>query len=73
MKPVKLKEHQNANHQGNMSDSRNTFLQQKVRFERGKTLDRHGFNTTGKPRLEASYKVAYQIAKDKSCIVLLKH
>ena len=33
MKPVKLKEHQNANHPGNISDSRDTFLQKKARFK----------------------------------------
>ena len=33
MKPVKLKEHLNTNHPGNISDSRDTFLQKKARFE----------------------------------------
>ena len=48
-----------------ISDSRNAFLQKKARFERGGTLDKHGFIPTGKPLLEASYKIAYQIAKNK--------
>ena len=65
MKPVKLKDHLISNHSGNVSDSRNVFLQKKARFERGGTLDKHGFIPTGKPLLEASYKIAYQIAKNK--------
>ena len=65
MKPVKLKDHLISNHPGNVSESRNAFLQKKARFERGGTLDKHGFIPTGKPLLEASYKIAYQIAKNK--------
>ena len=33
MKPVKLREHLNANHPGNISNSRDTFLQKKARFK----------------------------------------
>ena len=33
MKPVKLKKHLNANHPGNISVNRDTFLQKKARFE----------------------------------------
>ena len=33
MKRIKLKEHLNANQPGNISDSRDTFLQKKARFE----------------------------------------
>ena len=65
MKAVKLKDHLISNHPGNVSDSRNAFLQKKARFERGVTLDKHGFIPTEKPLLEASYKIAYQIAKNK--------
>ena len=65
MKPVKLKDHLISNHPGNVSDSRNAFFQKKARFERGGTLDKHGFIPTGKPLLEASYKIAYHIAKNK--------
>ena len=65
MKPVKLKEHLNANHLGNISDSRDTFLQKKARFEVSGTLDKYGFIPTEKPLLVASYKITYQIAKEK--------
>ena len=65
MKPVKLKEHQNSNHPGNISDSRDTFLQKKARFEVSGTLDKYGFIPTEKPLLVASYKIAYRIAKEK--------
>ena len=73
MKPVKLKDHLISNHPGNVSDSRNAFFQKKARFERGGTLGKHGFIPTGKPLLEASYKIAYQIAKNKSRTLLPKH
>ena len=65
MKPVKLKEHLNANHQGNISDSRDTFLQKKAKFEVNVTLNKYGFIPTEKPLLVASYKIAYWIAKEK--------
>ena len=65
MKPVKLKEHLNANHPGNISDSRDTFLQKKVRFEVSGTLDKYGYIPTEKHLLVASYKIAYRIAKEK--------
>ena len=65
MKPVKLKEHLNANHPGNISDSRDTFLQKKARFEVSGTSDKYGFVPTEKPLLVASYKIEYRIAKEK--------
>ena len=65
MKPIKLKEHLNANHLGNISDSRDTFLQKKARFEVSGTLDKYGFIPTEKPLLLASYKIANRIAKEK--------
>ena len=65
MKPVKLKEHLHANYLGNISDSRDTFLQKKARFEVSGTLDKYGFFPTEKPLLVASYKIAYRIAKEK--------
>ena len=65
MKPVKLKEHQNANHPENISESRDTFLQKKARFEVSGTLDKYGFIPTEKSLLVASYKIAYRIAKEK--------
>ena len=65
MKQVKLKEHLNANHPGNISDSCDTFLQKKSRFEVSGTLAKHGFIPTEKPLLVASYKIVYRIAKEK--------
>ena len=56
MKPVKLKEHLNANHPGNISASRDTFLQKIARFEVSETLDKYGFIPTEKSLLAASYK-----------------
>ena len=64
-KPVKLKKHLNADHPGNISDSCDTFLQKKARFEVSGTLDKYGFVSTEKPLLVASYKIAYRIAKEK--------
>ena len=72
MKPVKLKDHLISNHPGNVSDSCNAFLQKKARFERGGTLDKYGFIPTEKPLLEASYKIAYQIAKNTIAETLIK-
>ena len=46
MKPVKLKEHLNANHPVSISDSCDTFLQKKTRFEVSGTLDKYGFIST---------------------------
>ena len=65
MKPIKLKEHLNANYLGNISDSRDTFLQKKARFEVSGTLDKYGFIPTEKPLLLASYKIANRITKEK--------
>ena len=65
MKPVKLKEHLNANHPVNISEGRDTFLQKKVRFEVSGTLGKYGFIPSEKPLLVASYKTAYRIAKEK--------
>ena len=65
MKLVKLKEYLNANHQGNISDSRDTFLQKKARFEVSGTLDKYGFIPTEEPLLLASYTIAYRNAKEK--------
>ena len=64
-KPVKLKEHLNANHLGNISDSSNAFLQNKARFEVTGTLDKYEFIPTEKPLLVTSYKIAYCIAEEK--------
>ena len=65
MKPVKLKEHLNANLPRNISDSQDTLLQKEARFEVSGTLEKYGFIPTKKPLFLASYKIAYRIAKEK--------
>ena len=65
MKPAKLKEHLSTIHPRNVSDSPQAFRNKKARFEKSGTLVKHGFVPTQKPLVEASYKVAYRIAKEK--------
>ena len=65
MKPTKLKEHLISMHPKNALDSVESFRSKKVRFEKSGTLPKFGFIKTQKPCLEASYKVAYRIAKEK--------
>ncbi|XP_042208670.1 protein ZBED8-like [Homarus americanus] len=65
MKPTKLKEHLTSVHPENASDSVDIFRAKKARFEKAGTLPKLGFAPTQKPCLEASYKVAYRIAKQK--------
>ncbi|XP_042210866.1 protein ZBED8-like [Homarus americanus] len=65
MKPTKLKEHLTSVHPENASDSVDLFRAKKARFEKAGTLPKLGFAPTQKPCLEASYKVAYCIAKQK--------
>ena len=65
MKPTKLKEHLTSVHPENTSDSVDLFRAKKARFEKVGTLPKLGIAPTQKPRLEASYKVAYRIAKQK--------
>ncbi|XP_042228849.1 protein ZBED8-like [Homarus americanus] len=65
MKPTKLKEHLTCVHPENASDSVDLFCAKKARFEKARTLPKLGFAPTQKPCPEASYKVAYRIAKQK--------
>ena len=65
MKPAKLKEHLKSMHPKNALDSVESFPSKNVRFEKSGTLPKFGFIKTQKPCLEASYKVAYSIAKEK--------
>ncbi|XP_042203602.1 protein ZBED8-like [Homarus americanus] len=65
MKPTKLKEHLMSVHPENASGSVDLFRAKKARFEKAGTLPKLGFAPTQKPCLEASYKVAYRIAKQK--------
>ena len=65
MKPVKLKEHLPSIHPKNTLDSVDSFRSKKTRFRKAGTLPKFGFIKTQKPCLEALYKVAYRIAKEK--------
>jgi len=65
LKPAKLKEHLTSTHPKNALDSVEYFRCKKARFEKGGTLPKFGFIKTQKPCLEASYKVAYCIAREK--------
>ena len=65
LKPAKLKEHLISIHPKNALDSVDSFRSKKARFEKSGTLPKFGFIKTQKPCLEASYKVAYRIAKEK--------
>ena len=65
MKPTKLREHQEKRHPQNVKDGLAVMEQKKERFHTSGTLPKYGFSGTQKPMLEASYKVAYLIAKDK--------
>lgn len=65
MKPAKLSEHLTSVHPGNTSDTLDIFRAKKARFEKAGTLSKLGFTPTQKPCLEASYKVAYRIARQK--------
>ena len=65
IKPSKLKDHLKSFHPNNLSDSIDELRTKKARFEKAGTLPKLGFITTQKPFVEASYKVAYRIAKQK--------
>ena len=65
MKPTKLKEHLTSVYPANASDSVDIFREKKARFEKAGTLPKLGFAPIQKPCFEASYKVAYRIAKQK--------
>ena len=65
MKPSKLKDHLKSFHPNNLSDKIDQLRMKKARFEKAGTLPKLGFITTQKPFVEASYKVAYRIAKQK--------
>ena len=62
MKPSKLKEHFKNLHSNYSQDE---LLVKKPRFEKSGTLKSHGFVPTNKPILEASYRAAYRIGKNK--------
>ena len=65
MKPSKLQQHLHNVHPGNAEDSRTLFETKRARFEGSGTLGVHGFVKEKKPLVEASYRVALCIAKEK--------
>ena len=65
LKPAKLDEHLIRVHGGTEAGNDNA---KKARFDRQGTLPKLGFVPTGKPLIEASYKVTYQVVKEKSLI-----
>lgn len=65
MKPSKLKEHLQSVHPNNINDTEALFKIKRARFEGREKLNNYGFVPEKKPALEASYRVALRIAKDK--------
>lgn len=65
MKPARLREHLEKVHPSNSKDSIDVFKQKRARFLAAGTLPKLGFSSSQKPALEASFKVAYLIAKNK--------
>lgn len=65
MKPAKLIEHLKSLHPENASKDLDYFTKKKAQFSKSGTLPKLGFSTPKKPLVEASYKVAYRIAKSK--------
>lgn len=65
MRPGKLKEHFDKMHPENSKDTLEQLKNKKARHSTAGTLVSHGFVPTEKPLLHASFKVAYNIAKNK--------
>lgn len=65
MKPSKLQEHLKSFHASNVDDARASFEIKRARFQSKGTIVTHGFVPHIKPALEASYKVALRISKEK--------
>ena len=65
LKPVKLRGHLTSVHPEFANDNEDIFRAKKAKFEKSGTLPKFGFCPTQKPCLEASYKVAYRIAKQR--------
>ena len=67
MKPSRLKEYFNRKHGGAKAGQDSESLKiKRVRFDAMETLEKWGFVSAEKPLLLASYKVAYEIAKQKT-------
>jgi hypothetical protein len=65
MKPTRMKSHLQSDHPLHINDSADQFRQKKARFNAGGKLTGYGFMPSQKPALEASYRVAYRIARAK--------
>jgi hypothetical protein len=64
-KPAKVKDHLTSVHSENLSKDAWFSRAKKVQFEKAGTLPKLGFAISRKPLLEASYRVAYRIAKQR--------
>lgn len=65
MKPAKLRKHLESCHPENVADALAVLQQKKARFEKDRPLSEQELLQKEKPLLEASYKVAHLIAKNK--------
>ncbi|GFT64386.1 protein ZBED8 [Nephila pilipes] len=65
MKPAKLIEHLKYLHPENASKDLEFFTKKKAQFSKSGTLTKLGFGIPQKPLVEASFRVAYRIAKSK--------
>ncbi|KFM57647.1 Retrovirus-related Pol polyprotein from type-1 retrotransposable element R1, partial [Stegodyphus mimosarum] len=65
MKPAKLIQHLKSLHPENASKDLEFFTKKKAQFSKSGTLTKLGFGISQKPLVEASFRVAYRIAKNK--------
>ena len=65
MKPSILKAHFTSCHSNHVHDDHKSLLAKRARFRAAGTLPKLGFYSEDKAGLEASYRVAYRIAKEK--------
>ena len=65
MKPSTLKAHFTSWHSNHVHDDHKSLLAKRARFRAAGTLPILGFCSEDKAGLEASYRVAYRIAKEK--------
>ncbi|GFT76191.1 protein ZBED8 [Nephila pilipes] len=65
MKPAKLIEQLKSLHPENASKDLEFFTKKKTQFSKSGTLTKLGFGIPQKPLVEASFRVAYRIAKSK--------
>ena len=65
MKPSILKAHFTSCHSNHVHDDHKSLLAKRARLRAAGTLPKLGFCSEDKPGLEASYRVAYRITKEK--------